>query len=204
MNLSLSAGDISDKGSIPGPERPPGGGHGNPLQYSCLENPMDRGAWQATVHGVTELDTTEPLNIACQLYFNKIGRKNISEKEMATHSSILAWKIPWTEDPSGLQSVGSHKELVTTEWLTLSLSHKRTEFFFLDFLKIWTIFKIFIEFVTILFLFYGLVFFWPRGMWDLSSLTRDQTYTPCIGRWSLIIGTPKKSRGPRFKKGAER
>ena len=39
--------------------RSPGGGHGNPLQYSCLENPMDRGAWQATVHGISELDTTE-------------------------------------------------------------------------------------------------------------------------------------------------
>ena len=42
-----------------GGEDSPGGGHGNPLQYSCLENPMDRGAWQATVHGVAELDMTE-------------------------------------------------------------------------------------------------------------------------------------------------
>ena len=47
-----TAGDIRDLGSIPGFGRSPGGGHGNPLQYSCLENPMDRGAWQATVHGV--------------------------------------------------------------------------------------------------------------------------------------------------------
>ena len=47
-------------GSIPGSGRSPGGGHGNPLQCSYLENPMDRGAWQATVHGVTkEADTTE-------------------------------------------------------------------------------------------------------------------------------------------------
>ena len=47
-----------DMGSIPGSGRYPGGGHGNPLQFSCLENPMDRGAWQSTVHGVTkELDT---------------------------------------------------------------------------------------------------------------------------------------------------
>ena len=42
---------------IPGPGRFPGGGHGNPLQYSCLEDPMDRGAWWATVHGVTESQT---------------------------------------------------------------------------------------------------------------------------------------------------
>ena len=43
-----------DTGLIPGLGRSPGGGHGNPLQYSCLENLMDRGAWRATVHGVTK------------------------------------------------------------------------------------------------------------------------------------------------------
>ena len=53
-NLPASAGDIRDVGSIPGLGRSPGGGHGNPLQYSCLQNPMDRGAWRATVHGVTK------------------------------------------------------------------------------------------------------------------------------------------------------
>ena len=51
---SGSAGGIRDKGSIPGSKRSPGGGHGNPLQYSCLENPMDRGAWQVTVHRVAK------------------------------------------------------------------------------------------------------------------------------------------------------
>ena len=51
--------DVRDAGSIPGSGRSPGGGHGNPLQHSYLENPMDRGTWQATVHGVTESDTTE-------------------------------------------------------------------------------------------------------------------------------------------------
>ena len=48
-----SACNVGDLGSIPGSGRSPGGGHGNPLQYSCLENPMDRGAWRATVHRVT-------------------------------------------------------------------------------------------------------------------------------------------------------
>ena len=53
-NLSASARDIRDAGSIPGLERSPGGGHGNPLQCSCLENPTDRGAFEATVHGVAK------------------------------------------------------------------------------------------------------------------------------------------------------
>ena len=48
---SASAGDVRDVGSIPGLGRSLGGGHGNPLQYSYLENPKNRGAWQATVHG---------------------------------------------------------------------------------------------------------------------------------------------------------
>ena len=57
-NLPANAGDIREGGLI-GLGRSPGGEHGNPLQYSCLENPMDRGAWQGTVHWVTESDMTE-------------------------------------------------------------------------------------------------------------------------------------------------
>ena len=56
-NLLANAGDIRDAGSIPGSGRSPGGGHSNPLQYSCLENPMDRGAWLATVHRVAQSQT---------------------------------------------------------------------------------------------------------------------------------------------------
>ena len=56
-NLPASAGDIRDMGSIPGSGRSPGEGRGNPLQYSCLENPMDRGAWWAIVHGVAKSRT---------------------------------------------------------------------------------------------------------------------------------------------------
>ena len=52
-----SACNAGDMGSIPGSGRSPGEGHGNPLQYSCLENPMDKGAWQATVHGVPRSQT---------------------------------------------------------------------------------------------------------------------------------------------------
>ena len=57
-NLSASARDIKDTGLIPGSGIPPGGEHGDPLQYSCLENFLDRGAWEATVHRVAESDTT--------------------------------------------------------------------------------------------------------------------------------------------------
>ena len=54
MNPPANAEDIEDMGSVPGSGRSPGGGNGNPLQYSCLENPVDRGAWWATVHRVEE------------------------------------------------------------------------------------------------------------------------------------------------------
>ena len=53
-NLPGNVEDTGDTGSIPGLEGSPGGGHGNPLQYSYLENPMDRGAWWATVHRVAK------------------------------------------------------------------------------------------------------------------------------------------------------
>ena len=59
MNLPANAGDLRDTGSIPGLGKFPGGGHGSPLQYSCLENLVDRGAWRATVHGIAESDETE-------------------------------------------------------------------------------------------------------------------------------------------------
>ena len=143
-----NAGDIRDTGSIPGSERSPRGGNGNPLQYSCLENPMDRGAWWAMVHrmGHKELDTTEATEHACMQVFLimasclylfitilriylvqdypvlymimvmlnqaslvaqmvknplamwktwalSLGRGKPLEKGMATHSSILAWRI---------------------------------------------------------------------------------------------------------------
>jgi len=53
-NPPVNAGEIGDTSFIPGCGSSPGGGRGNPLQYSCLENPMDRGAWRATDHGVTK------------------------------------------------------------------------------------------------------------------------------------------------------
>ena len=77
-----------------------GEGNGTPLQYSCLENPMDRGAWKAAVHGVAE-GRTRLSNFTFTFHFHAL------EKEMATHSSVLAWRIPGTGEPGGLPSMGS-------------------------------------------------------------------------------------------------
>ena len=60
-NPPVNRGGISDSGSIPGSGRSPAGGHGNPLQYSCLQKPMDRVAWQAMVHRNAESDMTEEI-----------------------------------------------------------------------------------------------------------------------------------------------
>ena len=79
-----------------------GEGNGNPLQYSCLETPMDRGAWWAAVHGVAK-SQTRLSNFTLTFNFHAL------EKEMATHSSVLAWRIPRTEEPGRLPSMGSHR-----------------------------------------------------------------------------------------------
>ena len=77
-------------------------GNGTPLQYSSLENPMGRGACQAEVHGVAK-SPTQLSNITFTFHFHAL------EKEMATHSSVLAWRIPGMGEPGGLPSVGSHR-----------------------------------------------------------------------------------------------
>ena len=79
-----------------------GEGTGNPFQYSCLETPMDGGAWWAAVHGVAK-NRTSLSDFPFTFHFHAL------EKEMATHSSILAWRIPRTEEPGRLLSTGSHR-----------------------------------------------------------------------------------------------
>ena len=99
-------------------------GNGTPLQYSCLENPMDGGAWWAAVHGVAK-SQARLSNFTFTFHLHAL------EKEMATHSSILAWRIPGTEEPSGPPSMGSHR--VGHDWSDLAAAaavHGFTSFFF--------------------------------------------------------------------------
>ena len=90
--------------------------NGIPLQYSCLENPMDGGAWKAAVHGVTE-GRTRLSDFTFTVHVHAL------EKEMATHSSVLAWRIPGTGEPGGLPSMGSHR--VRHDWSDLAWHGKR-------------------------------------------------------------------------------
>ena len=79
-----------------------GEGNGNPLQRSCLENPRDWEAWWAAIYGVTQSQTLLS-DFTFTFYFHAL------EKEVATHSSVLAWRIPGTGKPGGLLSTGSHR-----------------------------------------------------------------------------------------------
>ena len=85
--------------------------NGTPLQYSCLENPMDRGAWWAAGHGVAR-SQTQLSDFTFTFHFHAL------EKEMATHSSVLVWRIPGTVEPGGLPSMGSHR--VRHNWSNLA------------------------------------------------------------------------------------
>ena len=98
----MSAYNEGDQGSIPGSGRFPGKDVFLPLQYSCLENPMDGGVWKAAVHGVAK-SQTRLSDFSFTFHFHAL------EKEMATHSSVLAWTIPGTGEPGGLPSMGSHR-----------------------------------------------------------------------------------------------
>ena len=95
-NLSANAGDARDVCSIPGSGRFPGGGNGTPLQYSCLENLMDRGAWRATVRGVTKSWTRLKqlrASLVVLLQYDLILTHHACENLISKHSPILRlWK----------------------------------------------------------------------------------------------------------------
>ena len=88
-------------------------GSGTPLQYSCLENPLDGGAWKAAVHGVTE-GQIQLNDFTFTFHFHAL------EKEMTTHSSVIAWRTPGMGEPGGLPSMGSHR--VGHDWSDLAVA----------------------------------------------------------------------------------
>ena len=98
-----------------------GEGNGTPLQYSCLENPMDEGAWWAAVHGVAK-SRTWVSDFTFTLHFHAL------EKEMATHSSVLAWRIPGTGELGGLPSMGSRR--VGHDWSDLAAENVKWRMWF--------------------------------------------------------------------------
>ena len=91
--------------------------NGTPLQYSCLENPMDGGAWRAAVHGVMKRRTWLS-DFPFTFHFHAL------EKEMATHSSVLAWRILETGEPGGLPPMGSRR--VRHDWSDLAAAAERS------------------------------------------------------------------------------
>ena len=85
---TYNAGDLRDTGSMPGSGRSPGGGNGNPLQHSCLKNPMDRGVWKSIVHGAcNESDMTEQL-----ITHMPVLSRNKSEREIFLRNICM---FPW-------------------------------------------------------------------------------------------------------------
>ena len=94
-----------------------GEGNGTPLQYSCQENLMNGGPWKAAVHGVVK-SRTWLSDFTFTFHFHAL------EKEMASHSSVLAWKIPGTGEPGGLPSMGSHR--VGHDWSDLAAAAAMT------------------------------------------------------------------------------
>ena len=140
-----SAWNAGDAGSNAGLGRCPGKGNGNPLQYSCLGNSMERGSWWATVHGVLKSQTWQVTNtmnsslvaqlVKClsamlETQVQSLGWDDPQEEGMATHSSIPTWRVLWTEESVRLQSIGLQK--VGHDWSDFTCIHGETWVFYMN------------------------------------------------------------------------
>ena len=233
---ACNAGDAGELGLIPGSGSSPGRGNGNSLQYSCLENPMDREALQATVHGVTksrirlkQLSICNVPNIllttvlAANLNFLKKVFPQFPEwsiiKSNITYRGVLTCCLKFFVVPSSFQAqvqIPSHylqglswSYLCSSQklhWLPLPTSPPTVPYtlyfslYLLDHLNWitngspkWSMSFMASVLYTVLPSAWNCFFFWPCGIWDLSSQTRDQTSAPCIGSSVLTIEPPEKS-----------
>ena len=114
-NPPVNAGDLREAGSIPGLGRCPGGGHSNPPQDSCLEDPMDRGTWRAIVHGVAK-SRTRLKRLGSRLSSNEVGRASqvaLVVKTLPTSAGDLreAGSIPGREYPLE-EGMGIHSSIL--------------------------------------------------------------------------------------------
>ena len=131
-NLPANAGDIRDAASIPGLGRSPEREYGNPLQYSCLENPMDRGAWQSTVHRVTKSQTPWSY-LACRCaswgsikYINQVKGHNVKSLQWKLGLGIWSLSCLTLCDPMDYSLPGSSVHGIfqarVLEWIAISFS----------------------------------------------------------------------------------
>ena len=153
-------------------------GNGTPLQYSCLENPMDGGAWWAAVHGVAE-----GWALLSDFTFN--FHFHAWEKEMATHSSVLAWRISGTREPGGLLSLGSHR--VRHNWSDLAAAAAlwMLECVFLFQLTFWCFLKIYPGMELLNRLFVIFLVFWRTSI--LFSAVEAPIYILSNSAWGFPL-----------------
>ena len=157
-NPPTNAGDIRDVGSIPGLGRCPGGGHGNPFQYSYLENPMDREAWQVTIHRVSKSRTRLKLYLVSTRKPPNINRK---WGQTTSWSSLISISHDWV----GWLEADSPERTPRVTLLRQDFSHCCC-CCFKDLL---------FGFASVHFFFFAM----PHGMWDLVS-NQGWNRAPCI------------------------